>query len=272
MVDPRNTATSATMTTVRSVVVVSLKPDDPQRDRTGMAHGAVETVYYDSAAAGGQRRMHVYLPPDYAKGKDYPVLYLLHGGGDADESWPTVGRAGFILDNLIADGKAKPMVVVFPAGAVKGGQPMVADPDKDLFTQDLLSAIVPYVEAHYKVSPRPENRALAGLSMGGIQTLNIGLTHTADFRYLGVFSSGWFPEGLKAFEDKFGPTLGEKTAALKLFWYAYGDTDIARPNAEKALKMFDQHGVKYITEMTPGGHTWENWRLYLSQFAPLLFR
>jgi enterochelin esterase family protein len=107
--------------------------------------------------------------------------------------------------------------------------------------------------------------------MGGIQTLNIGLTHTGAFRYLGVFSSGWFPPDQKIFDDKYGITLKQETSRLKLLWFAYGDTDIARPQAENILKMFDRDGVHYRTEMTPGGHTWETWRLYLSQFAPLLF-
>ena len=272
VLDSRNPATSSTPTEVRSLVEVSVSPDDFQADRPNIPHGAISTIYYDSPSAGGQRRLHLYLPPGYETGSDYPVLYLIHGGGDGDDSWPTVGRAGFILDNLIAEGKARPMVVVFPNGGVHGGQPMVADPDKDPFTQDLMSSIVPYVQSHYKVSSNPGMRALAGLSMGGIQTLNIGLTHTQDFGYIGVFSSGWFPDDQQAFKDKFGSTLLQETSRLKLLWYSYGDTDIARPQAEKILKMFDGYGVKYQTEMTPGGHTWTNWRLYLSQFATLLFK
>jgi len=272
VLDSRNPETSATPTTVQNLVDVSTAPDDFQANRSGVPHGTVSTVYYDSSVAGGQRRLHLYLPPGYEEGKNYPVLYLIHGGGDGDESWPTVGRAGFILDNLIAAGKAKPMVVVFPNGGVKGGQPMVADPERDPFTAELLTVIVPFIEANYHVSRRPEDRALAGLSMGGLQTLNIGLTHTQQFRFIGVFSSGWFPADLKAFDEKYGPSLGQETARLKLLWYAYGATDIAKPNALNVLKMFDGYGVKYKTEETPGGHTWTNWRLYLSQFAPLLFR
>jgi len=272
VLDSRNPETSATATSAQSLVDVSTTADDIQAARAGVPHGAISTVYYDSPVAGGPRRLHLYLPPGYDKGKNYPVLYLIHGGGDADESWPTVGRAGFILDNLIAAGKARPMVLVFPAGGVKGGQPMVADPDKDPFTAELMTVIIPYIEGNYHVSAQPEDRALAGLSMGGIQALNIGLTHTQQFRYVGVFSSGWFPPDLKAFDDKYGATLGQETGRLKLLWVAYGAADIAKPQALKVLKMFDGHGVKYTAEETPGGHTWANWRLYLSQFAPLLFR
>jgi enterochelin esterase-like enzyme len=272
VLDNRNPNTSSTPTGAKSLVDVSTPPDDFQADRPGIAHGTIATVYYDSKVAGGQRRLHIYLPPDYDSAKDLPVLYLIHGGGDGDDSWPTVGRAGFILDNLIAEGKARSMVVVFPSGGVNGGQPMVADPDKDPFTAELMTVIIPYVQSHYKVSTDPEMRALAGLSMGGIQTLNIGLTHTTDFRYLGVFSSGWFPPDQEVFFGKYGETLKQETSRLKLFWYSYGDTDIARPNAESVLKKLDGYGVAYKREMTAGGHTWTNWRLYLSQFAPLLFK
>lgn len=270
--DNRNPNASSTASGIKSLVDVSRSPDDFQADRAGIPHGIICTVYYDSPVAGGQRRLRIYLPPDYRNGKDFPVLYLLHGGGDGDDSWPAVGRAGFILDNLIANGKSRSMVVVFPNGGVNGAQPMVADPDKDPFTAELLSVIIPYIESHFKVSSEPDKRALAGLSMGGIQTLNIGLTHTGTFRFLGVFSSGWFPPDQKVFDDKYGSTLKQETSRLKLLWFAYGDTDIARPQAENILKMFDRYGVQYQTELTPGGHTWENWRLYLSQFAPLLFK
>ncbi|MDR3715296.1 MAG: alpha/beta hydrolase-fold protein, partial [Puia sp.] len=214
-------------------------------------------------------RLHVYLPPDYDKGKNYPVLYLIHGSGDDDEAWPGVGRAGFILDNLIAAGKAKPMVVVFPNG---GDQPKVSDPEKDPFTAELLTVIIPYIEAKFRVSKLPEDRALAGLSMGGGQTLNIGLTHTQQFRYLGVFSAGWNSNNQKFFEEKYGKTLSQDAARLKLIWFGYGTTDQGRPNAQNVEKMFDGYGIKYQSEVTPGGHVWANWRLYLSQFAPLLFR
>src|SRR5690349_11575926 len=200
VLDPKNLATSASQTALMSLAVVSPTGDDFQADRADVPHGAVATVRYRSATLGA-RRMHVYTPPNYRRGRAYPVLYLIHGGGDADESWSTVGRAGFILDNLIAAGRARPMVVAMPAGGVGTGAgahsaPMTSDAAQDPFTRDLLESIVPYVEANYDVSARPEDRALAGLSMGGIQTLNIGLTNLDKFRWLGVFSSGWFPADL----------------------------------------------------------------------------
>lgn len=270
--DPRNTYNSPMHADTYSLVEVPGGADDLQTYREGVPHGRIVQQNYDSPVAGPQRRMHIYLPPGYDKGKTYPVLYLLHGGGDSDFDWPTEGRAGVILDNLIAQGKAKPMIVVFPDGIVRDSQPMTADPAKDKFGAELTTVIVPFIEANYKASRQAKDRALAGLSMGGIQTLNIGLTHTAMFPYVGVFSSGWFPNDLTAFEARYGATLQGETAKLKLFWLAHGATDIARNNSLAMMKMFDRHGVKYQWEETPGGHTMVNWRLYLSQFAPLLFR
>jgi len=276
VLDPKNLATSASQTALTSLAVVSPTGDDFQADRAEVPHGAVAQVRYRSATLG-ERRMHVYTPPNYRRGRAYPVLYLIHGGGDADESWSTVGRAGFILDNLIAAGKARPMVVVMPAGGVGTGAgahsaPMTSDAAQDPFTRDLLESIVPYVEANYDVSPRPEDRALAGLSMGGIQTLNIGLTNLDKFRWLGVFSSGWFPADLQAFETRRGKALETTKTPPKLFWIAHGSTDIAKPQSEKVIAMLRAHGLTVVAKETPGGHTWENWRDYLRDFAPLLFQ
>ncbi|GAA0550334.1 esterase family protein [Rhizomicrobium palustre] len=270
--DPKNTYNSPMHADTYSLVEVPGGDGDLQTYRAGIKHGHLVQLNYDSAVAGPQRRLHVYLPPGYNKGKNYPVLYLLHGGGDSDFDWPTEGRAGVILDNLIAQGKAKPMVVVFPDGIVRDSQPMTGDPAKDKFGAELVSVIIPLVESDFKVSRHAKDRALAGLSMGGIQTLNIGLTHTAMFPYIGVFSSGWFPNDLTSFEARYGDTLKAETSRLKLFWIAYGDTDIARGNSQAMLKMFDRHGVKYQSEETPGGHTMVNWRRYLGEIAPLLFR
>jgi enterochelin esterase family protein len=238
----------------------------------------VAEVYYPSSTFKTPRRMHVYTPPGYAtSGRAYPVLYLLHGGGDSDDSWWTVGRAGIILDNLIASGKAKPMVVVMPAGHVpeadgtipSAGGAMSEDPANDPFTADLLHDIVPFVEHNYHVGAA---RALAGLSMGGLQASNIGLLHVDLFPELLIYSSGWFPGVREKFEQRWGAQLDGDAKRLKLLWVGYGETDIARQNAEAALAMFERHGLKVTSEMTPGGHEWANWRLYLAQTAPLLFR
>ena len=270
VLDPRNPSTSPGALNVQSLVEVSRGPEDIQANKPGILHGTISSVYYDSPVSGGQRRLHIYLPPDYEGGKDFPVLYLIHGGGDDDEAWPTVGRANFILDNLIAAGKAKPMVIVFPNGSVNGNLQQVPSMDKDPFIPELLTVIIPYIETHYRVSRVPQDRAIAGLSMGGHQALYIGLTDSKQFSYLGDFSSG-LPDQ-KGFEEKYGRTLSEEASRLRVIYFGYGTRDPAKPNSLSVQKMFDKYGIKYKSVETPGGHVWANWRFYLSQFAPLLFR
>ena len=194
VIDPRNTAISESNTTTWSVATV---PGSDVMDTKNVPHGAVASVYYQSSALGRTRRMHVYTPPGYESGKDkYPVFYLLHGAGDCDDSWTSVGRANFILDNLIASNKAKPMIVVMPAGhtsATGGGRGAAAAggaPPRDEFAEDFVKDLMPYVEKNYRVVADRAHRAIAGLSMGGSQTLNIGMPNLEKFAYVGVYSSG----------------------------------------------------------------------------------
>src|SRR5689334_3235112 len=217
VVDSRNPATSQTNTTVYSLAVV---PGSDVFDTRNVPHGAVAAVHYNSTALGGIRRMHVYTPPGYETSRErYPVLYLLHGAGDVDESWSSVGRAGFILDNLIAANKAKPMLVVMPAGHVNGagaalggvvpdaaaqGNPGVGT-GPDPFANDFLTDVLPYVEKNYRVLTDRPNRAIAGLSMGGNQTLNISIPHLDKFAYIGVFSSGIISGARGAAPPQSGP-------------------------------------------------------------------
>jgi enterochelin esterase family protein len=275
VLDARNGYTSRSQQAIRSVLHV---PGNAYEDDAAVPHGAVAEVYYPSTTFKSPRRLHIYTPLGYGKGGgSLPVLYLLHGGGDSDDSWWTIGRAGVILDNLIAAGKAKPMIVVMPAGHVpeadgtvgSASNAMSEDPANDKFTDDFLNNIVPFVERNYRVT---RQRAIAGLSMGGLQSGNIGLLHADQFPEVLIYSSGWFPAVREKFEQRWGSTLDAAGKKLQLLWIGYGETDIARPNSEAALKMFDRHGLKYMSEMTPGGHEWANWRLYLSQTAPLLFR
>ncbi len=278
--DPKNPDTSRSQPQSSSLLRI-VGPGSEFEDTMTVPHGAVAEVYYPSTTFDTPRRMHIYTPPGYGVGnKSYPVLYLLHGGGDSDDSWSTVGRAGFILDNLIAAGKAKPMIVVMPAGHVpeasgnvrSASNSMSADPAQDRFTDDLLNNIMPYVEKNYRVSTSVQDRAIAGLSMGGVQTANIGLAHPELFSHIGIFSSGWFPDVRAQFEASRGAELDQAAKSLKLMWVAYGETDIARPNAEAMLQMFDRHHLAYRQERTPGGHVWSNWRTNLRDFAPLLFQ
>lgn len=272
VVDSRNVNVTTSQTQAQSVLYV---PGDFSETRD-VPHGAVSRVRYVARTLGGARReMYVYTPPGYEKGAGrFPVLYLIHGGGDTAISWSTVGRANDIIDNLLAEKKAVPMIVVMPSGwTPSGGQVMTADATRDPFNDELLKDIIPFVEANYRTLGGADARALSGLSMGGIQTLNIGLHNLGTFRYLAVMSSGWVTEQdrdhfYKAEADR----IPKYNSALKLFWWGWGETDIARANGLAVIDKFKSLGVRIETRETPGGHTWDNWRLYLHEVAPKLFR
>ncbi len=272
VLDAGNIATSQARDNIQSVVFVpgvALEANAPSTP-----HGAVSVAWYPSQFGGGQRRLHIYTPPGYETGKGvYPTLYLIHGGGDGDNSWSTVGRAGFILDNLIAAGKAKPMIVVMPDGnAGAAGQVMTGDPAAEPFVADMTQSLIPYVEKTYRVLKTADGRALAGLSMGGIQTMNVGFANLDTFHSLGVFSSGFFPADEKVFAEKMGPQLKAAPKKLKVFYMAWGETDIAKPQAENNVKLFKANGLDPVVEVTDRGHEWYNWRRYLISFAPRLFK
>jgi enterochelin esterase family protein len=271
-VDSRNVNVSPSQTQVQSVLYV---PGDFSETRD-VRHGAVSQVRYVASSLGNARReMYVYTPPGYERSTtSYPVLYLIHGGGDTAISWSTVGRANDILDNLIAERKAKPMIVVMPSGwTPSGGQVMTSDATKDPFTKEMIEDILPFVQSRYRTLANPENRALSGLSMGGIQTLNIGLHHLGTFRYVAVMSSGWISEDdRQAFYKNEAAQIPKYNTQLKLFWWGWGQTDIARANGLAVIDKFKSEGVKIETLETPGGHEWANWRLYLYEIAPKLFR
>jgi len=281
VIDPRNPSTSESNSNTWSLVGV---PGAAWMDTQNVPHGAVSEVTYYSGSLKRFRRMHVYTPPGYEGGKgQFPVFYLLHGAGDCDDSWTTVGRAGFILDNLIAGKKAKPMLIVMPAGhtgAFNFGGPR---PTVDEFSEDFVKDIMPYVEKNYRVKTDRKNRAIAGLSMGGAQTLNIGIPHLDQFAYLGVYSSGIFgiiprPNAPAAQ----GPTFEEQHMAilddaklkkgLKLFWFATGKYDFLVETSKATVDMFKKHNFDVVYKESAGGHTWINWREYLNEFAPKLFQ
>lgn len=233
-------------------------------------HGDIRMKRYFSTTANDWRRMFVYCPPGYDMNQQtYPVLYLQHGGGEDERGWSAQGRTDIIMDNLIAKGEAVPMIIVMTDGNT-------AD-----FERELLNDCIPFVEKNFRVKTDRESRALAGLSMGGIQTLNTGLPHLELFAYLGVFSSGWWasptPFGNAHDTEKYYTMLKEKkdeyNARLKQFWLSMGGKeDIAYNNCQIMMKRFDEIGIKYSYFETPGGHTWPVWRENLYQFAPLLFK
>jgi enterochelin esterase family protein len=190
VIDPRNPSVSESNNNAWSLFYV---PGADFMDTKEVPHGGVAAMTYYSTALKRFRRMHVYTPPGYELGQGkYPIFYLLHGAGDCDDSWTSVGRAGFIIDNLIAAGKARPMIVVMPAGHTSrvAGPRTPGAPDE--FIQEFLNDIMPYAETHYRVYTDQQHRAIAGLSMGGGQTLNLAIPHADKFAYVGVYSSGLF--------------------------------------------------------------------------------
>lgn len=243
-------------------------------------HGTVHVHHYMSKPAGYMRRLHVYTPPGYEKNSQrHPVLYLLHGSGDTDAEWYYLGRAGIILDNLLAAGKSRPMLIV-----MTDGHPVKAD-NRDpasrahntaRFSEDLLSEVIPLIERTYRVSASREQRALAGLSMGGMQTLAVGLSNLDKFSHLGVFSAGagGRERDASAFEKTHAAVLSkpeETNKKLRLFWISCGKTDFLMPSVEALLASLNQHNIRHTWRLTEGGHTWTNWRFYLAEFLPLLF-
>jgi len=252
-------------------------------------HGDIRIVWYQSKALDTMRSMHIYTPPGYESGKaKYPVFYLLHGGGDEDSGWSTIGRAGFILDNLLAAKKAKPMIVVMPNGSMPRpanaapmmpGSPGAATANaatQDRFADELLNNVIPYVEKNYRVLANGENRAIAGLSMGGGQTLRIAPSNLDKFAYVGVWSSGVNQQMTADFEKRnaqFFESPDKTNKMLKLFWIGVGEKDqLANAGAKNLAELLKAHGITYEFHESEGGHTWINWRHYLSDYAQLLFR
>jgi enterochelin esterase-like enzyme len=289
VMDPRNPSVSESNNNAWSLVYL---PGADFMDTQQVPHGAVASVTYYSRSLGKFRRMHVYTPPGYEVGSQkYPIFYLLHGAGDSDESWTSVGRAGFIIDNLIAANKAKPMVIVMPAGHTApfdfsrppSGAPRTPNFNDD-FVKDFVNDIMPYAETHYRVLRDRHNRAIAGLSMGGAHTLNIAIPHIDEFAYIGVFSSGIFGivGGPAPSADAAGPTWEQQHLAelddpsakksLKLFWFATGQEDTLLNTSKATVELFKRHGYEPVFQESAGAHTWTNWREYLDQFAPRLFQ
>jgi enterochelin esterase-like enzyme len=280
VIDPRNPSVSESNNNVWSMFYV---PGADFMDEKDVPHGAVASVNYYSTVLKKWRRMHVYTPPGYELGQGkYPVFYLLHGAGDSDDSWTSVGRAGFILDNLIAEKKAKPMVVVMPAGhtsqntAGLAGSPSAQDD----FVREFTTDIMPYAESRYRVLADRQHRAIAGLSMGGTQTLNIAIPNLKKFAYIGVYSSGLIGGLLGAntgnagsWEDQHRAELDDASAkkGLKLVWFSTGSDDGLLATSKSTVEMLQKHQFEVVFKESSGAHTWINWRNYLNEFAPQLF-
>jgi enterochelin esterase family protein len=298
VLDPVNTHTAESQNSMWSMFTVS---GAELMDTADVPHGAVAEIFYYSSVLKTTRRMHIYTPPGYENTNvKYPVFYLLHGAGDTDDAWTSVGRAGFIFDNLIAAKKIKPMVVVMPAGHQPGipfgAPPSGPTPTVNPFTNEFISDMVPYVEKHYRTINDRQHRAIAGLSMGGSQTLDIAFTHLAMFGEIGVFSSGATLGGGRGR----APAAGDAPAAApvtpppprpdweathladldnaglkkgtKLIWLSTGKDDGLIASTRSTVELLKKHGFAPVFIESPGAHSWFNWRNYLIEFTPQLFQ
>lgn len=285
--DPKNVLIKQGITSLDNMFFLQ-GPEAAFQDNREVPHGEIRKVWYQSSTLGMQRRMHIYVPPGYENNNArYPIFYLLHGGGDEDSGWSTIGRAGFILDNLLAEKKAKPMIIVMPNGslprpasltpAVPGAAPNPAATaaSQDRFTNELLKDIIPLIEKNYRVLTGGENRALAGLSMGGGQTLRVVTTHADQFAYVAVWSAGVNPQTSGDFEKQNAAFLGNAdkiNKLIRLFSICVGDKDFALAGSKNLSELLNKRGIKNELHISGGAHTWINWRQYLNALAPRLFR
>jgi enterochelin esterase-like enzyme len=241
--------------------------------REGIARGKLEMVDYDSKTVGTRRRALVYTPPGYTPDRKYPVLYLLHGIGGDEEEWRKGAKPEVILDNLYADGKAVPMIVVMPNGRAQPndraeGNVMASAPAFAKFEGDLLHDLIPFVERTYAVKTDRESRALAGLSMGGGQSLNFGLGNLEIFAWIGGFSSA---PNTKA-PEALVPDPVKASRMLKLLWISCGDKDGLISISQRTRAYLKANGVPHLWHVEPGGHDFKVWRDDLYHFAQRIFR
>src|ERR1700756_111259 len=279
-IDPYNSLLKPNLLSTENMVHVQGPPSLPW-ELNDVPHGELHHHFYRSAVANDDRDFYIYTPPGYdpAGKQTYPVLYLLHGYSDNASGWTAVGRANIILDNLIAQGKAKPMIIVMPLGY---GKPKFLEPHSgvfhdpditqrnfDKFREALLTEVIPKVKSAYLAKQDRNARAIAGLSMGGSESLLTGLNTLDKFSWIGAFSSG----GLTPEFDKEFPVLDAKTdQQLHLLWIACGTDDHLIEINRNLRAWLASKAIKHVDIETPGGHTWMVWRRNLTDFAPLLFR
>ena len=275
--DPNNPEVSQNERTLGNFVDVPPGLGEPPviHDIRDVRHGNVTMRWYRSETLGVTRRMLVYTPPGYDSdsGKKYPVLYLLHGTGGSELNWTVEGRANFILDNLIAEGAAEPMLVVMPYGRAfpqisRESGSIGFRENIELFEQDLLSNIIPEIESNYRVLGDRENRAIAGLSGGGGQSLALGLGNLSTFGWVAGFSAAIRES---EFDDVYGDGLAD-SPYLNLLWVGCGDLDHLYDVNRALLAWLDQKGVDHVAHLTGGGHDFQNWRPYLHDVAQRLFK
>lgn len=272
ILDPSNPQTKPMRTSNTSLLEIPGAKPSPCDPLPGSARGTVHLHNYESHALGTQRRMRVYTPANYESQPDrtFPVLYLFHGSGDNEATWTELGRAHVILDNLIAAGRVKPMVVVMTDGhATTPESPDSRNANLPAFAHDLIETVMPLIESRYRTVNDRDNRAIIGLSMGGCQSLYIGLNHLERFAWVGGMSSAVRePERHLA---KILPTAEAANTQLRLLWFACGKDDFLLPENQHLDALFTEHQLKHEYIETVGTHTWPVWRRYLAEFLPKLF-
>ncbi len=279
MCDPSNVYINRDVASVMNILITDGDRGDLYKVND-VPHGSVKRCWYDSPTLGKQRRMTVYTPAGYEQGKEkYPVLYLLHGAGGDEEAWMTLGRTSQIMDNLIAEGRCRPMIVVMTNGnpwqqAAPGEsaagmvQPaMKFDPSQKSF-EEAFGDVISYVESNYRTIRKKEARAVAGLSMGGGHSFNISRMYPDKFDYVGLFSAA---VGDVKDAEVAASLAAQRDKGFKLYWIACGNTDFLYQANRDYMKYLDSIGFPYVYRESDGGHIWRNWRIYLSEFAPMLF-
>jgi len=264
--DPNNTYIFANERFKRSIV--DIPGNTPLvHSLQNVPHGKINYRYYKSSTLETTRQVLVYTPPGFdPNGKTkYPVLYLIHGGSDTEETWAKVGRTNLIADNLIAQGKAKPMIIVMPYGNVRP-KPM---PD---FTKDMINDIIPFIEASYPVLTDSKNRAVAGFSVGGGQTLNIGLTNTDKFGYICSYAPFTGTEEFQKNFTNWSPDADKINKQLKLFTISVGTEDFLYESVKKNIAMFEEKKIKVKPFIVSGGHTWMNCKIFLAATLQEIFK
>jgi enterochelin esterase-like enzyme len=274
--DPGNPAVKPGRSPRTSMVEVTGAPPLPHEWNAAIPHGTVREHWYQSKSVSARRSLHVYTPPGYDQSrKDLPVMYLLHGNGDNDGTWAALGRANVILDNLIAAKKAKPMIVV-----MTDGHPYISPPgvsptnatergrNTKAYERDLIEDVMPFIEANYRTINKRESRAIIGLSMGGGQSLHVGLNHLDRFAWVGAMSAA-VPG-----ENDIASALADAKATnkkLKTFWIAIGKDDFLLSRNKAFDELLMTKGITHIYKITEGNHSWPVWRKYLAEFAPIVF-
>lgn len=293
MADPSNVFMIRDVASVTSVFIVKGTPGDLY-SVGDVPHGTVARRWYDSPGLKEQRRVTIYTPPGYESGRDtYPVFYLLHGSGGDEEAWIALGRTAQILDNLIAQGKAKPMIVVMPNGHTQNNaaphesnrdySPAMGGGPREAVAgmEETFGDIMTFVEDNYRVKAGKANRAIAGLSMGGMHSAAISAMYPGTFDYVGVFSAPPVAsmmamnneEAAKKYAEEFVLKLRKQNQmGYKLYWIACGNTDFLYQGVLSSMKTMDDIGFPYAYRESGEGHIWKNWRVYLSEFAPMLFK